>query len=291
MGWDTTGLTFGTQVHAAVVHVVGDALAIDDAEVDHVLLEHLDVGGEIEAPAHFRALGLVAGSADGFVADGAEDAGDLHVAPIVVIAVVSREVRRFFVGLESEAEDWLKRADKAGIDIVAGLFDRHRKSARARLEGVADLRVANEHHAGRSPVVDRVGEDVAVHEGGVGLSAEDRSPLAVAWRRRIVVCPASSPTPYRSNSNLTNKSCPPMSWRACTPNRLCRALRIAWPSPPNWSSLVGIFEGRSVASQSGIDAVEILDVVNLAQSRRHQMLVRSARRPRRSRRQQEQTPS
>ena len=43
----------------------------------------------------------------------------------------------------------------------------------------AQLHVAEEHHAGRAPILDRVGEDVAVHEQAVGLACEHRAPLAI----------------------------------------------------------------------------------------------------------------
>ena len=43
----------------------------------------------------------------------------------------------------------------------------------------ADLHVAPEHHAVRSPVVDRVGEHVDVHEDAVGLADQQRAPFTV----------------------------------------------------------------------------------------------------------------
>src|SRR5213078_4393085 len=39
--------------------------------------------------------------------------------------------------------------------------------------------------------------------------------------------------------------------RASVPKRLCLMLRMAWPSLPNAPSVVGIFDGRSVASHEG----------------------------------------
>src|SRR5215467_5170068 len=43
----------------------------------------------------------------------------------------------------------------------------------------ADLHIAEEDHAVRSPVLDRVGEDVYVHERAPGLPSPDRPKFAV----------------------------------------------------------------------------------------------------------------
>ncbi len=73
--------------------------------------------------------------------------------------------------------------------------------------------------------------------------------LAQAWRRRMVVWPSSTPTPNRSNSNLAFSGMPPASMPPCTPNRLWRTLRIAWPLLPSAPEVVGMREGRRAASQ------------------------------------------
>src|SRR5262249_9769256 len=45
--------------------------------------------------------------------------------------------------------------------------------------GHAKLRVADEDHARGPPVVDDIGEEVAVHEQRVGLTDKERAPLAI----------------------------------------------------------------------------------------------------------------
>ena len=45
-----------------------------------------------------------------------------------------------------------------------------------------------------------------------------------------------------------------------------RTLKIVWPSLPNWPSVVGMREGRRVGVPVGIDAVEVLDRVDLGEA-------------------------
>src|SRR5262249_54524549 len=75
---------------------------------------------------------------------------------------------------------FLNQAYVAGVDIVAGLLDRNGEPILVLLVGSpAQLRIAQEYHAVRSPVVDDVGEDVEVHEQTCRLPGEYLIPFAV----------------------------------------------------------------------------------------------------------------
>ncbi len=99
-GGGDPGSQLGSQVGAAVVHVAGDALAVDDAQVDDVLGPDLDVGRGVHAPAQLGVLGLVVGRANGVVADTAQDARQLHMAPVALVAVLASQVGQALVALD-----------------------------------------------------------------------------------------------------------------------------------------------------------------------------------------------
>ena len=72
------------------------------------------------------------------------------------------------------------------------------------------------------------------------------------WRGRIVVCPASTPTPKRSQSNTTVIGFVLVGIVAFVPKRVWRALSHVCPLWPNSSSNAGSLEGRLTSNQSGL---------------------------------------
>jgi hypothetical protein len=146
-----------------------------------VLLENIEHGAEIDAPAGLAAVGpLVAVIDSQFEANLAQDAAHLHVSPVAAIAILCRQVGKFLVVLHLEAFQAGNQAQIPRVDIVARTLDRDREMAGVRfVRRPADLDVPVEHHARRAPVVDRVRKHVAVHEQAVGLAGKECAPFTV----------------------------------------------------------------------------------------------------------------
>ncbi len=72
-----------------------------------------------------------------------------------------------------------------------------------------------------------------------------------AWRRRNVVCPASTPVPKSSNSKIVLTSPTSVGMKPFTPSRLWRTPKKVWPSSPYWFSKAGSLVGRSTSNQFG----------------------------------------
>ena len=99
-------------------------------------------------------LGSLSGVADRFVADLAEEAGELHMPPFAVVADHGGEIRQRFVTLDVRREVFVDQADIAGIDVVVGIFERDRRVPAVSFEeGESQLRVPDEDHPRRPPVV------------------------------------------------------------------------------------------------------------------------------------------
>ena len=111
--------------------------------------------------------------------DQPEHAGGAHVAPVLRVLVGTREVGQRKAPLDVLQLDAV-RVD-AGVAARARPFEGERQAAVALHRHPADLDVAEEHHAGRSPVLERVREHVRVHERAPRLAGAER---ARARRRR-----------------------------------------------------------------------------------------------------------
>src|SRR5580765_971820 len=72
-----------------------------------------------------------------------------------------------------------------------------------------------------------------------------------AWRSRIVVWPASTPTPYISNSNCVLSSPLSVGNQDFTPKRVWRALKNVLPDLPNSSLNDSSLVGRCASNHSG----------------------------------------
>src|SRR5205085_12373813 len=163
----------------AVVHIGGDALAVDDAQLRRGQAQ-LDGRGRIETPPHLAAGRLIVDGAARFVADLAQDAGQPDVAPVAAIADRRGQIWQLFIGLDVRRDVFVEQTDVPRVDVVARMLERDRRGPRTVIEeSPADLRVAQPDHPGRAPIFDRVGPDVAIHEQGVGLAGQERAPARV----------------------------------------------------------------------------------------------------------------
>ena len=196
-----------------------------------------------------------------------EDAGQLHVAPVADPAHLARDVRPLLGVGQAGREVGVDLPDLACVDVVARLLDRHSGvKVRPVRDYVAELRRTHEHHPGRSPVVDRVGEQVAVHEEGVGLAAEDRTPTPVGVAQAegrlsgvdagaeevelelgLIGPIAGHPAGLGAEAGLFDRD---------------GALAIR----AEGAVLGGDFRGPESVIPRGIDAVEVVDVVDLAEA-------------------------
>ena len=109
--------------------------------------------------------------------DEPEDAGDLDVAPAAAHPVLAGEVG----GREPRLDVLQLDAVRVHALVAAGARPLDREGeARVALDGhPAHLHVAEEHHARRSPVLDRVREHVDVHERAPVLPGAEGAQLAV----------------------------------------------------------------------------------------------------------------
>ena len=163
-------------VHGRVVHVVLDALAVDEREPRHVLAE-LQVRGNVDPPAGGVAAEVELVGVQVVPLDLAQDARDLDVAPVARLAEVRREVGKREASLDVLELDAARVLALVGAGARPLEGDRHaRVSVRPRRP--AELHVPEEHHAVRAPVLDRVREDVDVHERAPGLARADLTQLA-----------------------------------------------------------------------------------------------------------------
>ncbi len=107
----------------------------------------------------------------------ADDAGELDVAPGAADAILGRQV-----GQREAAHDVLK-FDAIGVVALVGAgaraLDRDGHARVALDRHPAELDVAEEHHARRAPVLERVGEHVDVHERAPRLPGAEVAQLAV----------------------------------------------------------------------------------------------------------------
>ena len=79
------------EIHAAVVHVAGDAVAVHDLQQHLVLADGLDRRAEVDAPARVcPSSARIAGGGAILVAYAAQDAGQLEVAPVVIVSGTAR---------------------------------------------------------------------------------------------------------------------------------------------------------------------------------------------------------
>jgi hypothetical protein len=175
------------------------------------------------------------------------------MAPVAAVADRGREVRQLLIGLDIGGDIFVDQADIARVDIVAGMLERDAASSRCgsgRSSGSAALRTNT--MPGRPPIIEHVGEDVAVHEQGVGLAGEERAPT---WR----TCGESGTWSGRRRRRCRTGRTRTWPHRAC--RRGCRRLgpepglanaedRLAVAA--ELALWVGIRDGRSVASQSGL---------------------------------------
>ena len=72
-----------------------------------------------------------------------------------------------------------------------------------------------------------------------------------AWRRRNVVCPASTPVPNSSNSKIVLISPTSVGMKPFTPRRLWRTPAKKRPSSPYSFSYDGSLVGRRTSNQFG----------------------------------------
>ena len=97
----------------------------------------------------------------------------------------------------------------------------------------ADLRVAEEHHARRTPVVDRVGEHVGVHEQAPGLSGTELAELAPGVAQAEGgVCPRRHPSRRGRTRRSSSARRVGVGRKPLKPRRDCRTLKIVSPSLP-----------------------------------------------------------
>ena len=180
----TTGVTGSVEVvldpdvHRRVVPVVLDALAVGDLQARHVLLRDLQVRADIEAPPGRAPAEVVPIVVQVVPLDLPQHAGHLDVAPVARLAVVRREVR------EREAALHALERDVPRVDTLVGARPRplerdHEVRVALLPRNPPQLHVAEEHHPVRPPVLDRVREDVGVHERAPGLARADLPQLAV----------------------------------------------------------------------------------------------------------------
>src|SRR3954454_15179555 len=169
----------GRDIAAPVVHVAGDPFAIDDLADDAVFAEGIQLATQVQSVAGLLAGGLIVEGTHRLEADLAHDPGRLHVTPVAVQAQAAHQIRITVSAGDVRAQRRVELRDLAGVDRGVGRLQR-----KGDLHAVfvvrrnAQLRIAYEHHAARSPVVDRVGEGVDVHEQRVVLSCAEPTELA-----------------------------------------------------------------------------------------------------------------
>src|SRR3954466_6903315 len=102
------------------------------------------------------------------------------MTPIASIPNCRRQVGDLLVRLDVGGDSLVEEADIARIDIVARMLERDGSGEAAVVEErPADLRIAKPCHPWRPPIFEAVGGDVAVHEQGVRLAREERTPASV----------------------------------------------------------------------------------------------------------------
>ena len=117
------------------------------------------------------ALGLIIGRLDRIVANSSQDSGELNVSPIASVANRSSEIRHLLIVLDARSDILIDEAEVARIDIIARMLQRHRgHPVRVLQEGETDLRRARIHLPRRTPVIENVREDVAIHPQSVRLA-------------------------------------------------------------------------------------------------------------------------
>ena len=106
------------------------------------------------------------------------------MAPVSPILHLGGEIGQLFIGADIAGQLGIDQADRAGIDVVARIFERDRGHPPFIVdESVADLRRAHGHHPGRAPIIEDIGEETAIHEQAVRLPGQHRAPSAIGMTK------------------------------------------------------------------------------------------------------------
>ena len=186
----------------------------------------------MEAPARRAAREVVLVRVHVVPLDRAEDAGHLDVAPLALRLVVRGEVGKRRPDLDALERDVVGVV--AAVGARAGPLERDEEFVVPLHRHPADLNVAEERHAGRAPVLDRVREDVRVHERAPRLARADLAELAPGVPETDRRLPGVEPTPKSSNSKIVLTTPSEVGIQPFTPSRLCLTLAQVTPSSPYW---------------------------------------------------------
>src|SRR3954469_17413130 len=134
----------------------------------------------MDPPAGLVTPWLVILGAERFIPEPSEDTRELYVAPFPFVSCLKRQVGHLLVITNVRRDIFVDQAQVTRVDVVGGMLQCrcHLESVPVP-EGPAELGSTKEHHSSRAPIIDHVGEQVAVHEETVGLASQEGSPARI----------------------------------------------------------------------------------------------------------------
>ena len=179
------GLQVGTRrdIDAAVVHVAGDGMAVDDLPRRSGPCPWFSQPVRLIPHPVTVPDGLPFGVARRVVTHRAQEPGRLEISPVAIETSFADEIRPLRPGPARPSVGSTSDTFPVSMAALGASSENASFMPLRSIGGIAHLRVAQERHAAGSPVVDDVGERVDVHEQGVVLPAPNLSSSAQAFEQ------------------------------------------------------------------------------------------------------------